>query len=99
MIVFIDESYRQDSKGTWHYALAGFGIDEFRCRALQAAVYQLVRKYFAVKSEYESDAWRPALRDKIIVERPLKDIELKGENLLSAGNLRRFGGDASPTIV
>ncbi|MCX6382390.1 MAG: hypothetical protein NT023_23420 [Armatimonadetes bacterium] len=46
MIVFVDESYKQDAGGKWHYALAGFGIDEFRYRALQAAVYQLVRRFF-----------------------------------------------------
>ena len=96
MIVFIDESYKKDSKGTWHYALAGFGVDEFRYRALQAATYQLIRKYFAVTAEYEGDSWRLALGDKIIVEKSSNEIELKGESLLSSSNLRRFGGEESP---
>lgn len=96
MIVFVDESYRQDAAGTWHYALAGFGINEFRCRALQAAVYQLIRKYFAVPGDYEADSWRMALREKIIVEKAPEEIELKAESLLSPSNLRRFGGESSP---
>ncbi len=96
MIVFIDESYQQDSSGIWHYALAGFGVNEFRYRALQAAMYQLVRKYFDHRECYAGDEWRQALKDKIIVEQPLDEIELKAEQLLKASSLRRFGGEQSP---
>jgi hypothetical protein len=96
VLVFIDESYEQDSHGVWHYALAGFGINEFRYRALQAAVYQLCRQTFDRRENYEGDAWRQALTSKIIVERDPSQVELKSSELLKAGNFRRFGGDQSP---
>lgn len=96
MIVFIDESYERDSQGVWHYALAGFGINEFRYRALQAAVYQLCQRVFDVKSNYEGDNWRLVLDQRIITEKPVSEIELKGASLLTEGKLRRFGGEESP---
>jgi hypothetical protein len=94
MVVFIDESYRQDSGGTWHYALAGIGVNEFRYRALQAAVYQLIRKYFAVSSDYEGDSWRADLADKMIINKPLAEVEIKAAALLSSSGLRRYGDRA-----
>lgn len=96
MVVFIDESYSNDANGIWHYALGGFGVDEFRYRALQAAVYQLVRSYFDAKANYAGDSWRAALRDKIITSSAPHEIELKARFLLSSGALRRFGGERSP---
>ncbi|MFI5385116.1 MAG: DUF3800 domain-containing protein [Fimbriimonadales bacterium] len=96
MLVFVDESYDRDASGTWHYALAGFGINEFRYRALQAAVYQLCMATFDVRESYEGDSWRDALTEKIIVEQLTETIELKAGELLKPGNLRRFGGDESP---
>jgi len=96
VIVFIDESYQQDSTGKWYYALAGFGIDEFRYRALQAAIYQLVRTYFDHRSSYEGDSWRAVLTEKIIVEQPHDEIELKAQYLLKRSNLERFGGTNAP---
>lgn len=98
MVVFIDESYQRDSAGICHYALAGFGVNEFRYRALQAAIYQLIRQYFDVMSNYEGDTWRQMLTEKIIVQRSADDIELKADSLLRAANLRRFGGDQSPHV-
>ena len=96
MLVFIDESYERDSAGVWHYALAGFGINEFRYRALQAAVYQLCNETFDVRESYEGDAWRDALATKIIIEGAPERVELKSSELLKAGSLRRFGGENSP---
>lgn len=96
MLVFIDESYDRDSSGAWHYALAGFGINEFRYRALQAAVYQLCQETFDVRSSYEGELWRDALKDKIIVEGSTDYIELKSSELLKPGTLRRFRGEQSP---
>jgi hypothetical protein len=96
MLVFVDESYDRDSTGTWHYALAGFGINEFRYRALQAAVYQLCMETFDVRENYEGDLWRDALSEKIITKSAPECIELKSSELLKPGNLRRFGGEQSP---
>lgn len=96
MLVFIDESYERDADGTWHYALAGFGINEFRYRALQAAVYQLCLDTFDVRENYEGESWRDALPLKIITERAPEHIELKSSELLKSGSLRRFGGEKSP---
>jgi hypothetical protein len=96
LVVFIDESYQKDSSGVWHYALAGFAVNEFRYRAIQAATYQLVRQFFDVQANYEGEAWREALADKIIVEKSHDDIELKASYLLKASSLRKFGGEKSP---
>lgn len=96
MVVFIDESYEQDAGGVWHYALAGFGINEFRYRALQAAVYQLCLQTFDMRENYVGDTWREALSRKIITEKSPEQIELKSSELLKRGNLRRFGGESSP---
>lgn len=96
MLVFIDESYEQDSDGVWHYALAGFGINEFRYRALQAAVYQLCMQTFARREDFEGESWREALYERISIERDPAHIEIKSSELLKAASLRRFGGDASP---
>ncbi|MCW5939879.1 MAG: DUF3800 domain-containing protein [Fimbriimonadaceae bacterium] len=96
MLVFLDESYERDSTGTWHYALAGFGINEFRYRALQAAVYQLCLDTFDVRENYEGETWREALGEKIITESAPDCIELKSSELLKSGSLRRFGGEQSP---
>lgn len=96
MLVFIDESYERDSNGVWHYALAGFGINEFRYRALQAAVYQLCQDTFDVRESFEGESWRDALTEKIIIESSPEHIELKSSELLKPGSLRRFGGENSP---
>jgi len=96
MLVFIDESYERDSNGVWHYALAGFGINEFRYRALQAAVYQLVLDSFGTRDDYDGDGWKDVLNEKIIIESLLEHMELKSGQLLKAGSLRRFGGINSP---
>ncbi len=96
MIIFVDESYQQDTSGTWHYALAGFGINEFRYRALQAAVYQLIRQYYDTKSSYLGDDWKNALTSKMITETPVEEIELKATSLLKRSSLDRFGGEQSP---
>lgn len=96
MLVFLDESYERDSTGKWHYALAGFGINEFRYRALQAAVYQLCMETFDVRENYEGETWREALSERIITEVAPDRIELKSSQLLKQASLRRFGGERSP---
>ena len=96
MIVFVDESYQQDASGTWHYTLAGFGINEFRYRALQAAIYQLIRQYYDVRANYAGDEWRNVLNTKMITETPVSEVELKAANLLKRSSLERFGGVESP---
>jgi len=96
VILFVDESYQKDRSGIWHYALAGFGINEFRYRALQTATYKLMGQYFDVRGSYEGESWRAALGDRIVVEKSARDVELKSAFLLRQGNLRRFGGDQSP---
>ena len=96
MIVFVDESHQQDVSGTWHYALAGFGINEFRYRAPQAAIYQLIRQYYDVRASYAGDDWRNALSSKMITETPVGEVELKAANLLKRSSLERFGGEQSP---
>ena len=96
LVIFIDESYQKNSGGVWHYALAGFAVNEFRYRAIQAASYQLVRQFFDVQANYVGDSWREALTHKIIVEKSHDDIELKASDLLKASSLRRFGEENSP---
>lgn len=96
MLVFIDESYDKDSHGQWHYALAGFGIDEFRYRALQAAVYQLTKDAFVDRNSLGGRDWSDLLQDKIVIERSPEGLELKSSQLLKLGSLKRFGGEGSP---
>jgi hypothetical protein len=99
MLVFIDESYKIDSKGVLHHAIAGIGIEEHRYRALEAGVHEIRRKWLVTRDGLSQDDVGRLLSTKLPVKGNPEQFEIKGEDLLQARRIEKYlESGSSPSI-
>ncbi|GMV89245.1 MAG: hypothetical protein AMXMBFR81_21760 [Chthonomonas sp.] len=83
MLVFIDESYKQDDSGRIHHALAGFGIQEAQYRKLVAIVHQIKEKYFESADGLSREQLTELRTLRIACSGEPRRAELKASKLLT----------------
>jgi len=102
MLVFIDESYKSDSNGVLHHAIAGIGIEEHRYRALEAGTHEIRRRWLTTRDGLTQDDVRHLLATKLPVKGNPEHFEIKGEDLLQQRRIAKYhelGSSPSISIV
>jgi len=102
MLVFIDESYKTDSTGVLHHAIAGIGIEEHRYRALEAGTHEIRRRWLVSRDGLSQQDVPPLLATKLPVNGNPEHFEIKGEDLLQQRRIEKYhelGSSPSISIV